>query len=149
MSKTIVMGADKAGFALKNEIAAQLSQEGYTILDVTPTEENMADYPVYAHALCQTIQKGEAPLGILICGTGIGMSMAANKHRGIRAAVCGDVFSSTMTRRHNDANVLCLGARVIGSELAKMIVKAFLTEDFEGGRHIPRVAAVNAFDDGE
>ena len=136
----IVLGADKAGFALKNEL---------TVLDVTPSEEQMQEYPFYAHELCTTIQAGKAVQGILVCGTGIGMSMAANKHRGIRAAVCGDLFSATMTRRHNDANVMCLGARVLGPGLAKMLVDAFVSEQFEGGRHIPRVAAVNAFDDCE
>ena len=145
----IVLGADKAGFALKNELAAHLREKGFEIIDVTPSEEQMEEYPFYAHALCTAIQQGKAEQGILVCGTGIGMSMAANKHRGIRAAVCGDLFSATMTRRHNDANVMCLGARVIGHGLAKMLVDAFVSEGFEGGRHIPRVAAVNAFDDCE
>lgn len=145
--KKIVMGADKAGFDLKNELAAYLAEQGYEIVDVTPTLEGIADYPVYAHALCEKIQNGTAPSGILVCGTGIGMSMAANKHRGIRAAVCGDIFSATMTRRHNDANVLCLGARVIGVELAKMLVDAFVSAPFDGGRHTPRVEMVNSFDE--
>ena len=145
----IVLGADKAGFALKNELAVYLREKGFTVLDVTPSEEQMQEYPFYAHELCTTIQSGKAEQGILVCGTGIGMSMAANKHRGIRAAVCGDLFSATMTRRHNDANVMCLGARVIGPGLAKMLVDAFVSEQFEGGRHIPRVAAVNSFDDCE
>lgn len=106
-------------------------------------------YPIYAHAVCQSIQTGEATLGILLCGTGIGMSLAANKHKGIRASLCSDTYSARLTRNHNDANVLCLGARVLGQGLALDIVDAFLDAEFEGGRHADRVAMVMDFENTE
>ena len=136
----IVLGADHGGYALKEQLKAYLKDEkGYEVLDCGTDSEASCDYPVYAHAACDKIKAGEADLGILVCGTGIGMSMAANKIRGIRAALCSDCFSAKFTRAHNNANVMCLGARVIGPGLAKELVDIFLTTPFEGGRHQKRV----------
>ena len=143
----ITIGCDHAGYELKLKVIDHLKSRGIEVIDVGTHSTDSCDYPNIAHAVCKNIQDGVTELGILVCGTGIGMSMAANKHRGIRAAVCGDIFSATMTRRHNDANVLCLGARVIGVELAKMLVDAFVSAPFDGGRHTPRVEMVNSFDD--
>ena len=138
--KTIVLGADHGGFELKNTIKAHLENKGYTVIDVGTNSSDSCDYPIFASRLCTKIQNGEADLGILVCGTGIGMSMAANKHKGIRAACCSDTFSARLTRLHNNANVLCMGARVIGTCLAEDILDAFLSAEFEdGGRHRLRV----------
>jgi ribose 5-phosphate isomerase B len=129
-TKTIVLACDHAAVELKKKVIAHLEGLGHATIDVgTHTTESCA-YPEYASAACKKIQGGEADLGILICGTGIGMSMCANKHKGIRAAVCTDTFSARMTRRHNDANVLCLGARVTGSALALDILDLFLENEF-------------------
>ena len=138
-AKIIAVGCDHGGYDLKNTIIKLLTDKGYTVNDLGTYGTESVDYPVYASKVCDAVTSGEAPLGILVCGTGIGMSIAANKHRGIRAALCSDVFSAKMTRAHNDANVLCLGARVIGPGLACEIVKAFLSSSFEGGRHSKRV----------
>ena len=116
------------------------------VLDMGPASADSCNYTVYAHAVCEAVTGGTASLGILICGTGIGMSMAANKHAGIRAAACENTFSARMTRMHNDANVLCLGARVIGYGLACDMVDLFVDTPFEGGRHQARVDDVNALD---
>ena len=114
--------------------------------DVGTYTEDSCNYPDYADALCRRIQSGEFERGILVCGTGIGMSMAANKHSGIRAACCENTFSARMTRMHNNANVLCLGERVIGAGLACDMVDLFTDTDFEGGRHEGRVAMLDALD---
>ena len=135
----IVIGCDHAAVDMKNRIVYELRERGYQITDVGTHTNDSCDYPVIAHALCEKIQDGSNSKGILICGTGIGMSMCANKHKGIRAALCSDTYSAKMTRQHNDANVLCMGARVIGSCLAIDIVDSFLAHDFEGGRHATRV----------
>ncbi|MBQ1233822.1 MAG: ribose 5-phosphate isomerase B [Clostridia bacterium] len=145
----IVIGCDHAGFALKEQIKQYLANQGVELLDVGCYSADACSYPDIAHALCTQIQSGEFPVGILICGTGIGMSMCANKHRGIRAACCSDAFSARATRMHNDANVLCFGARVVGYGVACTLVDAFLNQTFEGERHAPRVAAINALDDSE
>ncbi|MBQ2256801.1 MAG: ribose 5-phosphate isomerase B [Clostridia bacterium] len=145
----IVIGCDHAGFALKEQIKQYLANQGVELLDVGCYSTDACSYPDIAHALCTQIQSGEFPVGILICGTGIGMSMCANKHRGIRAACCSDAFSARATRMHNDANVLCFGARVVGYGVACTLVDAFLNQTFEGERHAPRVAAINALDDSE
>lgn len=135
----IAIGCDHAGFAIKNLIIEHIKNKGYEVVDVGTNSADSCHYPIYAHALCEKIQSGECALGILICGTGIGMSMCANKHKGIRAALCSDTYSAKMTRVHNDANLLCMGARVIGSCLAIDILDAFLGAEFEGGRHAIRV----------
>ena len=137
--RKIYIGADSAGFRLKEEIKVHLRDTGYEVVDFGCDSEASCHYPVFARLVSEAVQKDADSFGILVCGTGIGMSMCANKHRGIRAAVCSDTFSAKMTRRHNDANLLCLGARVIGSCLATDIVDIFLENEFEGGRHKTRV----------
>lgn len=138
--RNIFIGSDSAGFSLKEEIKVHLTELGYEVVDFGTDSEASCHYPIFASLVCEAVQKSpDTSYGILVCGTGIGMSMCANKHKGIRAAVCSDTFSAKMTRRHNDANVLCLGARVIGSCLATDIVDIFLGNEFEGGRHKTRV----------
>ena len=139
MEKKITIGSDHAGYALKIKIIAHLKELGWDVIDVGTDSEASCDYPVFADAVCKNIQNGTTKLGILICGTGIGMSMAANKHKGIRAAACSDVFSARLTRAHNDANVLCFGERVVGYGVACDLVDAFLSTEFEGGKHSRRV----------
>ena len=138
--RKIYIGADSAGFLLKEEIKNHLLESGYEVCDFGTDSEASCHYPIFASKVCEAVlASAEKSFGFLICGTGIGMSMCANKYNGIRAAVCSDTFSAKMTRRHNDANLLCLGARVIGSCLALDIVDAFLDNEFEGGRHKIRV----------
>lgn len=136
----IAIGSDHGGFLLKEEIKKHLAEKGYEYRDFGTDSTASCDYPVFAEKVCSAIQSGECEQGILVCGTGIGMSMCANKCKGIRAAVCGDHFSAEFTRRHNNANVLCLGARVIGSGVALQLVDIFLTTEYEGGRHANRVS---------
>ena len=138
----IFIGSDHAGFGLKAKVTEHLKELGYDVIDVGTDSTDSCDYPIFAHRLCKKIQDGEASLGILICGTGVGMSLVANKHKGIRAACCSDTFSARMTRMHNDANVLCLGGRVVGAGLACDMVDLFVDTDFEGGRHSLRVALI-------
>lgn len=142
MKKVVVIGSDHAGYPLKNAIRDNLTTEGYTVIDVGTDSPASCDYPLYAARVADAIVAGQAPFGILCCGTGIGMSMAANKIKGIRAACCSDIFSAKYTRIHNDANILCLGARVIGEGLAMELVHAFLENEFEGGKHARRVAMI-------
>ena len=137
--KKIVIGCDHGGLELKNDIIKHLESRGFEVTDVGTYTSASCNYPDYARALCEKIQNGEFELGILVCGTGIGMSMAANKHNGIRAACCSDTFSARMTRMHNNANVLCLGGRVVGAGLAIDMVDLFVDTEFEGGRHQARV----------
>ena len=140
MKRIIYIGADSAGFSLKKEVIDHLEKLGYEVKDLGTDSEASCHYPEFASKVCLGVQgELDTAFGILICGTGIGMSMCANKYNGIRAAVCGDTYSARMTRQHNDANVLCMGARVIGSELAKRITDEFLSADFEGGRHQTRL----------
>lgn len=148
-TQTIVIGCDHAAYELKNKVIAHLKEKGYTVLDVGTNSGDSCNYPDFAHAACQKIQDGEAPLGILICGTGIGMCIAANKHRGIRAAVCSDTFSARLTRQHNDANVLCFGARVVGEGLAMDLVDAFLDAEYMGGKHQVRIDMITAIENGQ
>ena len=140
MNKKIIVGADHGGVELKDLVKTHLEKKGYEVVDVGTYTSDSCDYPVYAHRLCKKIQEGEAPIGILVCGTGIGMSMAANKHKGIRAACCSDTFSARLTRLHNDANVLCFGARVVGAGLALDLVDSFVEAEFEVDRHVRRVS---------
>ena len=138
--RKIYIGADSAGYELKEKVKAYLQNGGYEVVDCGCDSTASCHYPVFASKVCEGVLTNlEGNFGILICGTGIGMSMCANKYNGIRAAVCGDTFSARMTRIHNDANVLCIGARVIGEMLALDIVEQFLTHEFEGGRHAIRV----------
>ena len=145
-NKKIVMGSDHAGLQLKLKVKAHLEARGFEVLDVGTNTPESCNYTVYADALCKALTAGEANLGILVCGTGIGMSIAANKHKGIRAACCENTFSARMTRMHNDANVLCFGERVIGYGLACDMVDLFVDTPFEGGRHQARVDDLNALD---
>lgn len=143
----IAIGSDHGGFALKEALKQHLTEKGVEFRDFGTDSEASCDYPIYAEKVCRAVTAGECTLGILCCGTGIGMSMAANKLRGIRCACCGDCFSAEMTRRHNDANVLALGGRVTGAGLAEKIVDAFLDTPFEGGRHARRVGMVMALEE--
>ena len=145
-NKRIIMGSDHAGYNLKLKVKAHLEARGFEVMDVGTHTTDSCNYTVYADALCKAIAAGEADLGILVCGTGIGMSMAANKHKGIRAACCENTFSARMTRMHNDANVLCFGERVIGYGLACDMADLFVDTPFEGGRHQARVDDLNALD---
>ena len=145
--RKIYIGADSAGFNLKEEFKEHLSSLGYTVEDMGCDSTASCHYPEFASRVCENVQADlEGSFGILICGTGIGMSMCANKHKGIRAALCSDTFSARMTRAHNDANMLCLGARVIGQCLATDILDAFLGAEFEGGRHAVRVDMMMDFE---
>lgn len=141
--KTIAFACDHGGYPLRAAVIAHLENKGFRVLDFGTATPERCDYPPRAEAACLAVTGGEAPLAILVCGTGIGMSMAANKIRGIRAACCSDTYSAAMTRRHNDANVLCMGARVIGEGLALDILDAFLENSFEGGRHADRIAMIS------
>lgn len=135
----IAIGSDHGGYEYKEQIVSHLKQKGYECVDVGTYSTDSCDYPVIARAVTTKITTGEADRGILICGTGIGMSIVANKVKGIRAALCGDTFSARASRAHNNSNVLCLGERVIGINLAMDIVDIWLESKFEGGRHQRRV----------
>ena len=139
----IAIGSDHGGYALKQEIMAHLKARGLEYKDFGTYTEASCDYPVYAKAVARAVAGGECEKGILICGTGIGVSMTANKVPGIRAALCGDCFSAKATREHNDANVLCMGARVVGGGLALMITDLFLDTPFSGDeRHVRRISQI-------
>lgn len=135
----IAIGSDHAGFVLKEHVRAYLKKKGYIVLEKGTMQADRCDYPDFAAKVCRAIQTGEVARGILVCGTGIGMSMTANKFQGIRAAVVTDPFCARATREHNDCNVLCLGERVVGAGLAEAIVDAWCEAEFEGGRHQARV----------
>ncbi len=135
----IAIGSDHGGFDYKASIIKALQDKGYDIVDMGTYSPESCDYPIIAKKVARAVAKGDFEKGILVCGTGIGMSMAANKVKGIRAAVCGDTFSARATRAHNNANILCLGQRVVGEGLALDIVDIWLTTKFEGGRHERRV----------
>lgn len=147
--KRIVLGADHGGYELKNIIKEHLLSLGASVTDVGTDSAESCDYPIYADKLCGVLLDGGADLGILVCGTGIGMSIAANKHAGIRAACCSDTFSARLTRLHNDANVLCIGARVVGSGLALDLIDAFIGAEFEGDRHLRRLSMIEKIEKGE
>ena len=135
----IIMGCDHGGFELKEILKKVLIEKGYEVEDYGIHKQERVDYPDYAQKVGEAIASGKGDQGILICGTGIGMSIAANKIRGIRASLCADAFSTKYTRLHNDANVMCMGARTLGSGLALELVEIFLDTPFEGGRHENRV----------
>ena len=142
----IIIGADSAGYALKEQIKEKLIADGYNVVDKGTDSDASCHYPIYGKAVAEEVSKAalsgdEKTVGILICGTGIGMSMVANKHKGIRAACCDDTFSARMTRAHNNANILCFGARVVGVGLALDLVDAFLDAEYlNSGNHVTRVA---------
>ena len=135
----IAIGCDHAGFEYKEKLRQWLVENGYECDDVGTFSADAVDYPVYAKAVCGKVLSNEADYGILLCGTGIGMSIAANKVKGIRAAACSDIKSAELTRQHNDSNVLCMGAQIIGFVTAREIAKAFLSNSFVGGKHKARV----------
>lgn len=139
----IAIASDHGGFELKQEIMKHLESRGIEYSDFGTYTTDSCDYPIYAEKAARAVAKGECERGILVCGTGIGVSMCANKVKGIRAALCGDCYSAEFTRLHNDANILCMGARVTGSGLALKIVDTFLDTGFEGGRHARRVALIH------
>ena len=140
----IAIGSDHAGFALKQAIMAHLEELGIDFKDYGTYDDKSCDYPDYAEAVCKAIIEGDAENGILVCGTGIGISIAANRHREIRAAVCTDEFTARATREHNDANVICLGGRVVGEGVALGIIDAFLNTEFSNGaNHVRRIAKLS------
>jgi ribose 5-phosphate isomerase B len=142
----IAVGADHAGFALKERIAAQLREGGHDVVDCGCKSEESVDYPDFGAAVGRAVAGGDCERGILVCGTGIGIGMAANKIPGIRAAMVHDRFTAEMSRRHNDANVLCLGARVMNAKHAEEVAEFWLGLPFDGGRHARRVGKINALD---
>lgn len=139
----IAIGNDHSAVALKKELQAYLISLGYQVVNYGTDSLDSYDYPIAGENVAQAIVNREAGFGIVICGTGIGISIACNKVRGIRCANCGEPYSATMARKHNNANILALGARVVGSELAKMIVKSFLETEFESGRHQRRIDMIS------
>ena len=139
----IAIGCDHGGYLLKQDILIWLEENDYEFEDFGCYNTGSVDYPVYAEKVARAVASGECEKGIVICTTGIGVSMAANKVKGIRCALCGDSYSAEMTRRHNDANVLAMGAGIIGPNMAKKITEVFLTTAFEGGRHARRVGLLD------
>ncbi|MDY0883232.1 ribose 5-phosphate isomerase B [Dongia soli] len=139
-SEAIAIASDHGGFTLKEVLKPELESLGCAVLDLGPASNAPVDYPDFANALAAALGEGRAQRGVLICGSGIGISIAANRHKHIRAALVHDALGARLCRLHNDANVLCLGERLIGVDVAKDCLKVFLTTDFEGGRHQNRVA---------
>jgi ribose 5-phosphate isomerase B len=146
MAEKIVAASDHAGLLLRAEAVKAARARGFEVEDLGPATAESVDYPDQAAKACRVLAAGGARFGILVCGTGIGISIAANKHPGIRAALCRTEYEARMARAHNDANVLCLGERVTGAGVAAAIVEAFLTTPFEGGRHARRVEKLDALD---
>jgi ribose 5-phosphate isomerase B len=142
----IAVGADHAGFRLKQLLADRLRALGHEVFDLGTMSEERVDYPDYAVAVARSVAGGEAELGLLVCGSGVGVCMAANKIAGVRAATVHDFTSARLAREHNDANIVCLGARFLGEQVAIDALDAFLGATFEGGRHIDRVAKISALE---
>ncbi|MEM1236555.1 MAG: ribose 5-phosphate isomerase B [Pseudomonadota bacterium] len=142
MIRRIVLSSDHAAIDLRQAIAQHITAKGLEVLDIGPTSPESTHYPLHGQAAAKEVAEGNADLGVVLCGTGQGIMMSANKVPGIRCGVCSDTFSARMIRQHNDANMLALGARVIGDMLAIEIVDAFLDAEFEGGRHATRVAMI-------
>lgn len=139
----IAIACDHAAFRMKEEIKAYLEEKGHRVKDCGTDSEERCDYPVYGERAALAVKNGEAERGILICGTGVGISLAANKVRGIRAAVCSDALTARLSREHNKAQIIAFGARIVGIDTAKSIVDAFLEAEFQGGRHARRVALLD------
>jgi ribose 5-phosphate isomerase B len=139
MPETIAIAADHAGFDLKSSLVDELGRSGFKVLDLGTNSAESVDYPDFADRLAQAMKAGQAARGVLVCGTGIGISIAANRHKGIRAALCRDSTDARLAREHNDANVLVLGGRTTGVETARDCLKSFLSTPFAGGRHQRRV----------
>ena len=144
----IALGSDYGGFDLKQRVKAYLDQKNIPYKDYGCPSKESCDYPIFAKAAAEAVASGECEKGIVICTTGIGISIAANKVKGIRCALCSDPLSAEMTRRHNDANMLAMGAGMVGPNLAERIVEVFLNTDFEGGRHARRVGEITAMEEG-
>ncbi|NIJ43428.1 ribose 5-phosphate isomerase B [Parvibaculum indicum] len=142
----IVLSSDHAAISLRQAVAAHVGAQGFEVVDIGPTTPESKHYPEHGAAAARLVVSGDCRLGIVLCGTGQGIMMAANKVKGIRCGVCADTFSARMIRQHNDANMLSLGARVVGEGLALDIVDAFLAAEFEGGRHATRVEMIEALE---
>ena len=145
MALKIAIGGDHAGFQLKESIIAKLETEGHLIEDFGPVSDKSVDYPDYVHPVAKVVENKEFDFGILICGSGNGVAMTANKHKGIRAALCWNEMLAKLARAHNDANVLCLAGRFIDYELAEEIVDVFLSTGFDGGRHVDRIKKITDY----
>lgn len=145
----IAIGNDHVAVDMKNHIVAYLEEKGYELINYGTDSAERCDYPVYGEKVARAVASGECDFGILICGTGVGISLAANKVHGIRAVVCSEPYSAKLSRQHNNTNIVAFGARVIGNATAEMIVDAFLTAEFEGGRHAKRVDMISAIEVGE
>ncbi len=139
----VAIGSDHAGFELKEIISSMVKNMGYELIDMGTGSSCSVDYPDYAEAVAKAVSQGSVERGILICGTGIGMSIVANKFKNVRAALCNDLFTAKMSRLHNDANILCIGGRVVGKDLAMEIVNVWFNTPFEGGRHSRRIEKIN------
>ena len=139
----VIIGCDHAGFGLKTQVKGLLENMGHNVEDAGCHSEDSVDYPVYGKAVATGVAEGEFAKGILICGSGLGMSMIANRFPGVRAALCNDLYSAVLSRRHNDANLLVMGGRLIGRDLAEEIVRTWLTTEFDGGRHERRIAQLD------
>ena len=144
--ETIVMGSDHAAYQMKETIKSYLEERGFAVEDVGAPGTDSVDYPDFGIKVASAVSTGKQKRGILMCGSGLGMSMVANRFPGVRAALCGDIFSAVMSRQHNDANILVLGGRVIGDVLAKEIVRAWLDTEFDGGRHQNRLDKFDRID---
>ncbi|HEX2562003.1 ribose 5-phosphate isomerase B [Phenylobacterium sp.] len=142
----IVLSSDHTAIQLRQAIAAHIAAQGWEVVDIGPTSSESTPYPQHGEAAARRVASGDCRFGIILCGTGQGIMMAANKVKGIRCGVCVDTFSARMIRQHNDANMLSIGARVVGEGLALDLVDAFLTAEFEGGRHAPRVEMIGALE---
>ncbi len=145
-SNRIVLSSDHAAIPLRQAIAAHIAERGWEVVDIGPTTPESTPYPKHGEAAARMVASGECRFGVIVCGTGQGIMMAANKVKGVRCGVCSDTFSARMIRQHNDANMLSLGARVVGEGLALDIVDAFLAAEFEGGRHETRVEMIRALE---
>ncbi|MBQ3088763.1 MAG: ribose 5-phosphate isomerase B [Clostridia bacterium] len=145
----IAIGNDHVAVELKNHITKYVEAKGYEVVNFGTDSSESCDYPIYGEKVAKAVAGGECDLGILICGTGIGISLAANKVKGIRAAVCSEPYSARLTRQHNNANIIAFGARVVGQAMAEMIVEEFLNAEYEGGRHQRRVDMITAIEKGE
>jgi ribose 5-phosphate isomerase B len=137
------LASDHAGFELKEAVERLLRAKGLDVTDLGPDDASRTDYPDWGHRLAEAVARGDFERGVLVCGSGVGISIAANRHAGVRCALCGDEYTARMSRAHNDANVLALGARVVGAGLAEAIVEAFVATPFEGGRHAERVSKID------
>jgi len=142
----VAIGSDHAGFSLKENLKSYLKQKGFEVIDFGTFSEERADYPDFAHPVACSVEKKEVDFGLLMCGTGNGINMSANKHKGVRAALCWNADIAELARQHNDANILTLPARCISEEVAKKCVDMFFSTSFEGGRHIERVNKISNFE---